>query len=71
MQARGPTPVDWLLAPEWLTLEYACWLSGWDRDTMQHIIDIGGVDLDDAGLIERASLEEFQETLGLVLHWHD
>jgi len=38
---------------------------------MQHIIDIGGVDLDDAGLIERASLEEFQETLGLVLHWHD
>lgn len=68
---RIATMVDWVFAPEWLTIEQACQLSGWDRDTMLLIIDEGGVDLDNAGLIERASLREFQETLAEIVHWDD
>jgi hypothetical protein len=48
-----------------------CSLSGWDTDTMLEIIDEGGVDLNDEGLIERESLYKFQEALALVLHWND
>jgi hypothetical protein len=36
---------------------------------MRHVVDIGGVDASDAGLIEKTSLLEFQEALALVLHW--
>lgn len=68
---RVATPVDWLFAPDWLTIEQACELSGWDPETMQEIIDEGGVDLNDAGLIEKQSLHDFQETLAEVLHWYD
>ena len=68
---RIATPVDWLFAPEWLTIPEACKLSGWDTDSMLEIIDEGGVDLNDDGLIETESLHEFQECLVLVLHWDD
>jgi hypothetical protein len=70
---RIATPVDWLFAPEWLTLEEACFLSGHDRGTMLHIVEIDGVDLkdDDQLLIEKQSLYEFQESLALVLNWYD
>lgn len=49
----------------------ACFLSGWDTDTLLEIIDEGSVDLNDEGLIERESFYEFQEALALVLHWDD
>jgi hypothetical protein len=68
---RVATTLDWAFAPEWLMIEQACFLSGWDRDGMLEIIDEGGVDLNDEGLIERESLYEFQESLALVLYWND
>jgi hypothetical protein len=70
-QRRIITPVVWLEAPDWLTIEEACFLSGWDRASMMEIIAEGGVDLNDAGLIEKESLHEFQESLALVLHWDE
>ena len=71
LQARVATTVDWLFAPDWLTVEEACFLSGWDLNSMLEIIAEDGVDLDDEGLIEKQSLYEFQECLALVLHWDD
>ena len=71
-QIRVATMVDWLYAPEWLTVQQACELSGHDRGTMLWMIEDGAVDtkLDgDALLIERESLHEFQECLALVHHW--
>ncbi|MBN1811278.1 MAG: hypothetical protein JXA14_05535 [Anaerolineae bacterium] len=65
------TPVTWIEAPAWLTIEEACYISGWDRASMLEIIGEGGVDLNDDGLIEKESLYEFQECLALVLHWND
>ena len=71
-QARPiATPVDWLLAPDWLAFEEACFLTGWDTASMLVIISEGGVDLDNDGLIDKQSLYEFQEALALVLHWED
>ena len=70
-QARIATPVNWLYAPDWLTLEEVCFLSGWDQDSMLEIVNDGGVDLNLDGLIEKESLWEFQECLALVLHWND
>ena len=69
-------PVEWLYAPNWLTLEQACTLSGWDTSALLTsriggIIDEGGVDTDAAGLVERDSLLEFQESAALLLHWND
>jgi hypothetical protein len=43
------TPVTWVFAPDRLTVEDACELSGWDASAMAEIILEGGVDLDDAG----------------------
>jgi hypothetical protein len=63
--------IDWAFAPDWLTVEQACCLSGHDRGAMLYIIDEGGVDLSDAGLIEKRSLWEFQETLAEISHWYD
>jgi len=63
--------VDWAFAPKWLTLEQACWLSGDDQATMAEIIEAGGVDLNDAGLIEKESLWDFLEVAVLVAHWYD
>jgi hypothetical protein len=69
METRVATVVDWLFAPDWLTFEQACFLSGWDADQMVEIIREDGVDLDDAGRIEKQSLREFQEALLDVLNW--
>jgi hypothetical protein len=66
---RTATPVDWLFAPEWLTIQQACELSGWDTASLLEIIDVGGVDVGTTGLIHKGSLYEFQETLAEVLHW--
>jgi hypothetical protein len=68
---RVAFPTDWLFYPDWLTLEQACYLSGWDRASMLEIIDEGGVDLNLDGLIEKRGLHEFQEMLAIVLHWND
>ena len=66
--ARG---IDWAFAPDWLTEEEACFLSGHDRGALRSIIEEGGVDLDTRGLIEKCCLHEFQECLALVLNWDD
>jgi hypothetical protein len=60
---RIPSPLEWALAPEWLTVDEACYLSGWDKDSMLEIIDEGGVDLkdDEKILIDKKSLVEYQE----------
>ena len=68
---RVSLPVDWLFAPDWLTVEQACFLSGWDAASMLAIMAAGGVDLNDDGLIARDSLEDFQEACALVEHWDD
>ena len=49
----------------WLTVEEACYLSGWSYDQMLEIIDEGGVDLkdDEQVLIDKESLGEFQEAV--------
>jgi len=70
-QRRVATALEWALAPEWLTLDQACFLSGWDPDTMRMFADEGGVDLNTEGLIEKHSLWELQETAALILHWND
>ncbi len=44
-QRRVAFPGDWIFYPEWLTVEQACYLSGWDADSMMEIMDVGGVDL--------------------------
>jgi hypothetical protein len=68
---RTVTPIAWMEAPQWLTIEEACRLSGWDVFSMLEIIDEGGVDLNTEGLIEKESLYDFQQCLALVLHWDD
>jgi hypothetical protein len=68
---RVATLVDWLFAPEWLTLQQACELSGRDPESLQEIVDEGGVDLNNVGLIHKQGLYEFQEALAEVLHWYD
>ena len=60
-QDRVATTVDWAFAPEWLSIEQACSLSGYDASTLAEIIAEGGVDLDDEGRVERQSLREFIE----------
>ena len=69
-QARTvASPVDWITFPAWLTFEQACHLSGWDRASMREIIAEGGVDLNDAGQIDKDDLLLFQETVAEMLHW--
>ena len=62
------TGIDWAFAPDWLTIEEACFLSGHDRGTMLSIVEEDDVDLNVEGLIEKRSLWEFQTTLAEVLH---
>jgi hypothetical protein len=62
----GVTPLSWVFAPEWLTFEEACKLSGFYPEIMEHIIEEGGVDLNDEGEIALDSLIEFREALVLV-----
>jgi len=71
---RVVTPVSWVAAPEWLTVQEACELSGHDVDTLRWMIQDGAVDTrreGDTWLIEKAGLREFQEALLEVLHWWD
>jgi hypothetical protein len=70
-QARIATPVDWAFAPQWLSFDEACFLSGHDPDEMLEIIDVDGVDLDDEGRIGKQSLRHFVEAEVLVAHWYD
>ena len=73
-QPRIVTPVSWLVAPAWLTVDEACQLSGRDRDTMLWMIEDGSVDAKlegDAYLVEKASLHEFLELLVELSHWND
>lgn len=68
------TPVTWLAAPDWLTVEEASYLSGHDEDTVKWLVLDGGVDAKrdgDTWLVEKLSLHEFLEALALVLHWWD
>jgi len=68
---RVSLPMEWLFAPYWLTVEQACFLSGWDVASMLAIMDAGGVDLNDDGLIAKDSLEDLQGVCALVAHWYD
>jgi hypothetical protein len=62
---------DWVTSPDWLSLDEACHLTGYDLPAMQSLVDDGAVDLDERGLIEKRSLWEFLESLILALHWAD
>ena len=65
------SPVEWALAPAWLTVWQAASLSGWNLDAMLEIVDAGGVDLNDDGLMHKGSLWDFQEACVLAAHWND
>jgi hypothetical protein len=60
--------VDWAFAPDWLTIEQACFLSGHDREAMLEIIEVDGVALNVEDLIEERSLWEFQEALARLVY---
>jgi excisionase family DNA binding protein len=67
---KPATLVTWAFAPEWLTIEEACELSGHSLDTLHWLIEDGAVDTrhdGDGWLIEKASLREFQEVLAEVV----
>jgi len=63
--------IHWAFFPDWLSPDQACFLSGLDGDTMEGIANDGGIELDPAGLIEKASLWDFLDALAFVLHWHE
>lgn len=65
---RVITPVVWLEAPDWLTLEGVSFLTGYDVATVHWLADDGAFDLRDDGLIDKASVREFQEAL-LEVQW--
>lgn len=67
LETRKARFLDWVSFPDWLTLDQACFLTGWNADQMNEIIRENGVDLDDAGLIEKQSLYEFQGALADAL----
>jgi hypothetical protein len=59
------TLVSWAFAPDWLTVEEASTLSGFDADTLHWLIGHGALDAQrngDGWLIEKAVLREFQES---------
>ena len=71
---RVVTPVTWLAAPDWLTLQQAAELTGHSLDNIQEIVRTGGVELRKDGdrvLIEKRSLYDFQETLMELSHWDE
>jgi len=63
--------VTWTFAPDWLTVSQACELTGYDRGFMLQVIEADGVDLDDAGRIEKRSLWEWLEVSVELAHWQD
>jgi hypothetical protein len=73
-EGKVRSPLAWIEAPEWLTLEEAAELSGHSLETIQWMVDEDAVDLKDSAdgwLIEKRSLHEFQQTLAEVLHWDE
>ena len=71
---RIVTPIDWVFAPTWLTVDEACQLSWHDLDTMLWTVRDGPVGTKrdgDTWLVGKESLWEFQEVLALVSHWSD
>ncbi|GEM_PF-2495725 len=68
-QSRTAQLIDWVLAPDWLTVEEAALLSGYSRDLLLWLIEDGGVDTNEADLVEKRSLWEYQEALNLVSSW--
>ena len=71
-QVQTATLIDWVTFPDWLSLDEACHLTGYDQATVvQWLVDDGAVDLDNNGLIEKRSLSEFLDALVLVLHLND
>jgi hypothetical protein len=76
MPILSPSPrivngVTWAFAPDWLTIEEACFLSGRNRDYLLQVLDVDGVDLNDEGLIEKRSLWEWLETSVEIDHWDE
>jgi hypothetical protein len=74
MQVSTPRIVNmvtWAFAPDMLTFEEACYLSGYDRGTMLQVLEVDGVDLDNAGRIEKQSLWEWLEVSVEYAHWDD
>ena len=74
MQVSTPRIVNmvtWAFAPDMLTFEEACYLSGYDRGTMLQVLEVDGVDLDNAGRIEKRSLWEWIEVSVEYAHWDD
>lgn len=63
--------VTWSFAPDMLTFEEACYLSGYDRGTMLQVLGVDGVDLDNAGRIEKQSLWERLKVSVEYAHWDD
>ena len=61
------TLVSWAFAPDWLTLEEASALSGHPLDILEWLVKDGALDTGHDGLIEKASLYEFRETLLEIL----
>ena len=71
---RRVTPVAWAFAPEWLTLAQAAYLSGHSEEFLREVVDDGGIDArtDNVGvLLSRDELRGYQDSLALILHWHD
>jgi hypothetical protein len=60
--------VTWALAPDWLTVQEAQYLTGHDRGYLLSVIEADGVELDNAGRIEKRSLYEWQETVVDLAH---
>jgi len=71
VEARTVTLLDWVMFPDWLSLDEVCRLAGYDHAIMRWLIDDGAVDLDESGRIEKRSLSDFLDALVLVLHWAD
>ena len=63
--ARLVTPVTLAFAPDWLTIDEACYLLGHDQETVKWLILDGGVEAKQDGdtwLVDKWSLHEYQET---------
>ena len=70
---RVVTPLTWALAPAWLDIERASYLSGYTPDFLRFLIQDGGVEAKQDGealLIEKQSLLDYRECLAEVVHWN-
>jgi hypothetical protein len=66
---RVITPVTWLAASDWLTPEEAAYLSGHSVAVIRWLMEDGAIETNDAGLIDKTSLHDYQECLLLVSNW--